>query len=153
MSLSDEDFMRDMCVSADGKVPEFRAQYVDEVIRRIERNAAMEFQCLWREREATNQPLTLLSNRLSQAINSLTDELANSSLWNDLAVRRLILSETIPQLLQQKVGLDVLLGRIPEPYQRAMFASHLASTFVYETGINSSPLSFFVFMQKRLSPK
>ena len=153
LSLSDEAFMRDMCVGADGVVPVFRQKYVEEVIRRIEHNAAQEFACLWKEREATNLPLTVLSNRLSLAINSLTDELAASPLWDDLALRKLVLSEAIPTLLQEAVGLDTLMTRIPEPYLRAMFSSHLASNFVYSHGMSSSQMSFFVYMQSKMAKK
>jgi glutamate dehydrogenase len=103
LSLGDEEFLRDMCVGADGLVPEFRRQYVEEVVRRIENNARLEFACLWKEREATAQPLTVLSNRLSSAINVLTDELALSPLWDDLLLRRSVLQDAIPQLLQDAV--------------------------------------------------
>ncbi len=64
LALSDEEFLRDMCVDAEGRIPEFRGKYVEEVIRRIELNATLEFQCLWREHEKTGQHLTILSNKL-----------------------------------------------------------------------------------------
>ncbi len=169
-------FRRDMCVGEDGAVPAFRQRYVEEVIRRIERNAALEFACLWRERETTGLPLTVLSNRLSVAINSLTDELASSPLWSDLPLRRRILAEAIPALLQEAVGLDTLLSRVPEPYLKvwpcagdaiwscpffcdslslslvkAMFSSHIASNFVYECGFSSSSqMAFFSYMQTKM---
>jgi glutamate dehydrogenase len=119
---------------------------VEEVIRRIELNARSEFQCLWKEHEATGLPLTLLSNRLSIAINSLTSELANSELYANETLRHHVLSEALPDLLLEKVGLKVLLDRIPDPYLLAMFSSHLASNFVYEFGINTSPMTFYTFM-------
>jgi glutamate dehydrogenase len=143
-----------MCVREDGAIPAFRQQYVEEVIRRIERNAALEFSCLWREKEATGLPLTALSNRLSAAINNLTDELSASSLWEDVALRRLILAEALPKLLQDSVGLDTLLTRVPEPYLRAMFSSHIASSFVYECGFSSSSqMHFYTYMQKKQTPQ
>lgn len=64
LGLNDEEFHKHMCVDAEGKIPDFRAKYVDEVIRRIEENATLEFECLWREHEATGQHLTILSNKL-----------------------------------------------------------------------------------------
>ena len=118
------------------------------MIRRIERNARSEFECLWKEHEASRQPLTLLSNRLSVAINSLTSELSKSELWDNMALRRHVLSEALPDLLQEKVGLDTLLERIPDPYLLAMFSSHLASNFVYEFGIATSPMTFYTFMNR-----
>jgi glutamate dehydrogenase len=142
-----------MCVREDGAIPAFRQKYVEEVIRRIERNAALEFACLWREKEATGLPLTVLSNRLSAAINNLTDELSASPLWDDAALRRSILAEAFPALLQEAVGLDTLLTRVPEPYLRALFSSHIASNFVYECGFSSSSqMSFYSYMQKKHSP-
>jgi glutamate dehydrogenase len=89
------------------------------------------------------------STKNSIAINSLTDELAVSSLWDDAALRKSVLADAIPKLLQDLVvrtpflfcclfhsssyfalqGLDVLIGRVPENYLRAMFSSFLASRF------------------------
>ena len=143
-----------MCVGPDGAVPVFRQRYVEEVIRRIERNAALEFACLWREKEATGLPLTVLSNRLSTAINNLTDELSSSALWEDAALRRQVLSEALPGLLQEAVGLDTLLARVPEPYLKALFSSHIASSFVYECGFSSSSqMAFYSYMQKKQTAK
>ncbi len=139
-----------MCVGADGAVPVFRQRYVEEVIRRIERNAALEFSCLWREKDATGLPLTVLSNRLSAAINNLTDELSASPLWDDEALRRRVLADALPALLQEAVGLDTLLARVPEPYLRALFSSHVASSFVYECGFSSSSqMAFYTYMAKK----
>ena len=108
---------------------------------------------MWREHLVTKEPMTLLSNKLSSAINQLTAELAGSELWLDLELRRLVLSEALPKLLQDRVGLDTLLERIPEAYLEAMFSSNVASTFVYEHGIRASSMQFFSFMQQRLKRK
>lgn len=49
LALSDEDFLRLMCVAPDGSVPEFYTKYVEEVQRTIETNSKLEFECLWKE--------------------------------------------------------------------------------------------------------
>lgn len=91
---------------------------------------------------------------VSLAINQLTDELAVSSLWDDAALRRSVLSEALPGLLQQLVGgLDVLMKRVPENYLRAVFSSFLASSFVYKHGFGTSQMAFFQYMQNRIEKK
>lgn len=64
LALNDEQYLSGMCVDKEGKVPEFRAKYVEEVIRRIELNARMEFDCLWREHQRTKEPISILSNKV-----------------------------------------------------------------------------------------
>ncbi len=101
---------------------------------------------------ALSQTLTLPhSNRLSIAINELTNQLSASALWDDLELRRLVLSEALPGVLQRAVGLDQCLARVPLPYLRAMFSSHLASHFVYQHGIEANQLSFFTFMNGKIA--
>lgn len=90
------------------------------------------------------------SNRLSVAINDLTNQLSASPLWDDVGLRRLVLSEALPAVLQRAVGLDQCLERVPLPYLRAMFSSHLASNFVYQHGIEANQLSFFTFMNAKI---
>jgi len=41
--------------------------------------------------------------------------------------------------------------QVPESYLRAIFGSYLASRFIYSMGISASPVSFFAFMNKRMS--
>jgi glutamate dehydrogenase len=72
----------------------------------------------------------------------------------------------IPKTLVDRVGLETLLERLPEPYQRALFSSWVASHFVcsnykssllriadlfslnlqvYKYGVTSSAVDFFHF--------
>ena len=74
------------------------------------------------------------------------------------------MKRAIPKTLVDKIGLDELLKRLPEPYQRALFSSWVASHFVsclwlvvrlgpayttpsqiYKYGVNGSSVDFFHF--------
>jgi len=56
--------------------------------------------------------------------------------------------KAIPKTLVDKVGLDELLKRLPEPYQRAIFSSWVASRFIYKYGVNGSSVDFFHFARE-----
>ena len=128
------------------EVPEFYQQYVKSVQAIIEKNAELEFEAIWAEHERTGTRRAILSDELSYAIVRLNEQLQRTSLWDDIELRRVILSEAFPKLLQEKIGLDNLLKRIPENYVRAIFGSYLASRFVYKFGINPGQFAFFEFM-------
>ena len=127
-------------------IPPFYQEYVKEVQSIIERNAALEFEAIWREHERTGLPRPVVSDELSHAIVRLNEQLQRTSLWDDVQLRRIILSEAFPKLLLQKLGLDSLLKRVPENYVRAIFGSYLASRFVYQYGTEPSQFAFFEFM-------
>lgn len=148
LAFTDEEFSRHMQVT-EGIVPDFYAAYIKCVHEIIERNARLEFECLWKEHAAKpDHPISLLSDELSCAILRLNEELQDAPvLWDNQSLRHLVLSEAIPPLLVEKVGgLDVILGRLPESYVRALFGSYLASRFVYEYGVAPSQFAFFDFM-------
>ncbi len=149
LSLTDDEFGRMMQVSPDGVAPPFYQAYVRAVQEVIERNARLEFECLWREKEARPEAsLSILSDELSYAILRLNDELEDGHiLWDNLGLRRLVLGDALPPLLVEHVGsLDLLLSRLPESYLRAVFGSYLASRFIYAHGITPSQFAFFEFM-------
>ena len=127
-------------------IPPFYQEYVKAVQGIIEKNAELEFEAIWREQERTGSPRSLISDDLSYAIVRLNEQLQRTSLWEDVALRRVILSEAFPKLLLEKLGLDTLLKRIPDNYVRAIFGSYLASRFVYQYGTQPSQFSFFEFM-------
>lgn len=148
LSLTDEEFGKYMQVT-DGVVPEFYASYIAQVHSIIERNAFLEFECLWREHErCPERPISVLSDELSLAILRLNTELQGASvLWDNVPLRELILREALPPLLVERVGgLDILLKRLPDTYLRALFGSYLASRFVYKCGISPNQFAFFEFM-------
>ncbi|KKA22394.1 Glutamate dehydrogenase [Rasamsonia emersonii CBS 393.64] len=143
LSLDDKEFVENMCVHEDGTVPEFYQAYVKEVQEIIKRNATLEFEAIWREHEKTGLLRSVLSDRLSNAITNLDEELQKTGLWNNVQLRRTVLQEALPKLLLEKVGLDTILKRVPESYLKSIFGSYLASRFVYEYGSNPSQFAFF----------
>jgi len=126
-------------VFKDGKPSSFYQEYVKEIQAKIVENAALEFACIWKEhsRPGSTKARTIISDELSSTLNTLQAELENSDLFEDEASRRGVLDKAIPQTLVKQVGLDVLMKRLPEPYQRALFSSWVAAHFVR--------LSFFLF--------
>ncbi|KAG1469130.1 hypothetical protein G6F56_003439 [Rhizopus delemar] len=147
LAFNDEEFEEHMCVKK-GAVPEFYEAYVKQVQGIIESNAAIEFEALWREHKRTKTPISILSDELSNAIVQLQEQLQNSGLWEDVALRTSTLKRAFPQLLLEKLGLDVLLERVPESYVKAIFGAYLASQFVYKYGPNPGNFAFFEFMRE-----
>ncbi|KAI9296001.1 NAD-dependent glutamate dehydrogenase [Neoconidiobolus thromboides FSU 785] len=145
LAFNDEEFAQHMSVK-DGNVPAFYSEYINQVHQIIERNAANEFECLWKESNRTNIPRSILSDDLSVAIVKLNEELQRTSLWDDEQLRRVVLTEAFPKLLVDTLGLDTLLQRVPENYVKSMFGSFLASRFVYKYGTQPSQFAFFEFM-------
>jgi len=78
LSFDDAGFIKNMCVGEDGIAPEFYNQYVKQVQSIIRRNAALEFEAIWREHAETGEPRSILSDKLSVAITKLDEELQNT---------------------------------------------------------------------------
>lgn len=112
LSFDDAGFLENMCVHEDGTVPQFYNDYVKEVQKVIKRNAALEFEAIWREHAATGEMRSLLSDKLSIAITKMDEELQNSDLWDNVQFRRSVLTDALPNLLLKKIGLDTLLERV-----------------------------------------
>lgn len=112
LSFDDASFIENMCVSADGTVPEFYQAYVKEVQSIIKRNARLEFEAIWREHETSGISRSILSDKLSVAITKLDEELQQTQLWDDEVLRRSVLADALPALLLQKIGLDVIIQRV-----------------------------------------
>jgi glutamate dehydrogenase len=51
-------------------------------------------------------------------------------LFDDEGIRNAVLSRAVPPTLLAKVPLKELKKRLPEPYQRALFSSFMASQFI-----------------------
>jgi len=152
LSFDDQGFMENMCVGTDGSIPAFYKAYVKEVQETIQRNARLEFEAIWREHEHTGTPRSVLSDELSWAITKLDEELQNfTELWENKPLRLAVLKEALPRTLQEKVGLDKILQRVPDKYLRSIFGSYMASRFVYEYGATPSQFAFFDFMRKRIA--
>ncbi|TVY32418.1 NAD-specific glutamate dehydrogenase [Lachnellula subtilissima] len=150
LSFDDNGFIENMCVGSNGQTPEFYKAYVKSVQEVIKLNARLEFEAIWREHKATKIARSTLSDTLSIAITKLDEELQNTALWHDEKLRRSVLKDALPQLLLEKIGLDLIIERVPDNYLRAIFGSYLASRFVYEFGPSPSQFAFFDFMSKRM---
>lgn len=133
-SNDDDDDIDDEC-----QVSKSYQQYVTEVQRIITRNARLEFDQLWQLNRAYGVPISNLSNILSTTINKLNDDLRDSEeLWlNDIKLRNhLLINKIIPKILTDIAGADKVVDNIPEPYLKVMLSSYLASSFVYQYGID-----------------
>ncbi|KAG8532611.1 glutamate dehydrogenase (NADP(+)) gdh1 [Bacidia gigantensis] len=150
LSFDEDGFVENMCVKEDGNAPPFYTEYVKEVQEVIKRNAALEFEAIWREHQQTGVPRSTLSDTLSIAITQLDEELQKQDLWTNIPLRDSVLEDALPNLLLQKVGLSTIIERVPDNYLRAIFGSYLASRFVYKFGSTPSQFAFFNFMSKRM---
>lgn len=112
LSFDNEGFVQNMCVGKDGKAPAFYQAYVKEVQEVIKRNAALEFEAIWREHEQTGIARSTLSDTLSVAITKLDEELQKSELWYNENLRRNVLRDALPKLLLEKIGLDLIIQRV-----------------------------------------
>ena len=77
-----------------------------------------------------NKTRTAISDELSLTLYNLQAELEGSDLYDDVPSRHGVMSRAIPKTLVDQVGLDTLLKRLPEAYQKALFSSWVASHFV-----------------------
>ena len=151
LALSHDQFDKHMAVKTDknGKevIPAFYAAYVQEIQTRIEADADLEFECIWREHERTKTHRYLLTDAVSDKINTLNDYVQRSSIWNDVTLRKSVLKLAIPKKLQELVPLDEILSRVPESYIQAIFGAYLSSRYVYKCGLDANEFEFFEFMQ------
>jgi glutamate dehydrogenase len=136
LALSTQEYTN-LMIFKDGKPSAFYEAYVRDVQAKITENAAAEFLCMQREhtRCAGAKSRTAISDELSSTLNNLQAELEGSDLFEDKPSREGVLRRAIPKTLVDEVGLATLMERLPEPYQRALFSSWVASHFV----------SFFAF--------
>ncbi|KIO23889.1 hypothetical protein M407DRAFT_213963 [Tulasnella calospora MUT 4182] len=153
LGLSDQEYM-DLMIFKDGKPSEFYKSYVKNIQAKITENASLEFGCIQKENDRLEgvKPRTLISDELSSTLNDLQAELESSDLFDDLSSRKNVLSRAIPETLVKQVGLDTLMTRLPEPYQRALFSSWVAAHYIYEYGTQATPVDFYHFIRKLEKP-
>lgn len=146
LALSTEEYV-DLMIFKDGKPSEFYQNYVKDIQAKITENAAAEFQCIWREHAHLQgaKPRSQISDELSISLNNLQAELESSDLFADLPSRKGVMRRAIPKSLVDQIGLDTLLERLPEPYQRALFSSWVASHFVGFSRYRRSPATIELF--------
>nr|POE48002.1 nad-specific glutamate dehydrogenase [Quercus suber] len=114
LSFDDESFLAHMCVQPDGTVPQFYQDYVKQVQAIIQANARLEFEAIWREHEDTGVARSILSDRLSVAITKMDEELQGTELWDDIELRRSVLTDALPKRLLQEIGLEKILARVSQ---------------------------------------
>jgi len=148
LSMNDEEFKQHMMVMDPQNPPEFYMAYVEEIQARVAENAALEFECIWKEFENTSVPRCVLTDKVSDKINNLNDAIQLSPFYSDSNLRNKVMSEAIPSRLLELLGLETILQRIPERYAKAVFACYLASRFVYRYGLSASDLAFYEYMQE-----
>ncbi|KAH9480250.1 NAD-specific glutamate dehydrogenase [Psilocybe cubensis] len=146
LALSTQEYT-DLMIFKDGKPSSFYQSYVKDIQTKISENAAAEFHCIWKEhsRLQGTKTRTAISDELSQTLNNLQAELESSDLYDDIPSRLGVMRRAIPKTLVEQVGLETLLKRLPEAYQRALFSSWVASHFIYKYGVNGSSVDFFHF--------
>ena len=112
LSFDEAGFVENMCVKKDGSVPPFYVEYVKEVQETIKRNAALEFEAIWREHQQTGVPRSTLSDTLSVAITRLDEELQKQDLWQNQQLRDSVLEDALPNLLLERIGLATIVKRV-----------------------------------------
>jgi len=147
MALTDEEYEKLLCVK-NGKTPQFRKQYVNDVLHILRENARLEFEVLWNENQRTKRPYSILTDDLSNKINQVTDSIHNSNLWKDQTIRKKVAEKHCPPTLVDKVGIDDIINRLPENYIQAIVASWLASHFIYEYGLQADEIDFYQFLKR-----
>ena len=131
LALSTDEYTN-LMIFKDGKPSTFYQNYIKDIQAKISENAANEFLCIWKEhaRLQGTKPRTIISDELSQTLNSLQSELETSDLFDDVPSRHGVMRRAIPKTLVDEIGLEKLLERLPVSYQKALFSSYVGSHFV-----------------------
>jgi hypothetical protein len=106
-------------------------------------NAAAEFQCIWKESMNGQKPRAVITDEIGKILMKLQTQLEESNLFENLPGRRAVLKQAVPKTLITKVGLDTLMTRLPESYQRSLFSrfAPLALVFPLHLTDRISPLT------------
>jgi glutamate dehydrogenase len=146
LSLPTDVFETQMAVHDPKNPPAAYDQYAREIQGRIIQNADLEFECIWKEHERTGLPRYILTDKVSNKINTLNDFIHASNLWDNKALRNVVLKELLPKKLQDLVGFDKIVETAPESYLKASFSAYLSSRYVYKYGIDATEFAFFDYM-------
>lgn len=151
LAFPPEQFEANMGVKDIANQPEFYKEYVEEIKQRIMNDADLEFECIWREAERTKTPRYLLTDAVSDKINTLNLFIQTSSLWANEKLRKVVLMKAMPKSLTDKLGYDTVVAHVPSSYLQAIFGAYLASRYVYKHGLESNEFAFFEYMQPLLA--
>eukprot|EP00299_Pterocystis_sp_00344_P017735 c8885_g1_i1.p1 GENE.c8885_g1_i1~~c8885_g1_i1.p1 ORF type:complete len:1118 (+),score=309.80 c8885_g1_i1:50-3355(+) len=149
LALTDIEHSEKMCLVPNKQLPEFYESYAIEVQNKIEYNAQREFDCIWMENQRTHKPMCDIGDELSRKINTLALSIRKSELlWSDVKLRNTTLALAVPTGLIDLVGgCDQLVKRVPDSYCRWIFASFLASHYIYSCGIATTEFTFMTFVE------
>lgn len=147
LALTDEEYQQHLVVK-NGKTPEFRKNYVNDVLNIVRENSRLEFEVLWKENKKLKTPLAILTDQLSDKINKVSDSIHRSDLCADSTLCRSVVEHHCPPTLVKMVGIDKVLKRVPQNYLRAIVASWLASHFIYEFGLAADEIDFHTFLKR-----
>mmetsp|Transcript_21979 Transcript_21979/g.55378 ORF Transcript_21979/g.55378 Transcript_21979/m.55378 type:complete len:1478 (+) Transcript_21979:477-4910(+) len=171
LAMSEQLHEKHMTVKPHEQPPTMYVKYVQEIIQRIKENCRKEFYCIWNHCSATSSggaggssststggagggssssatstttvSRTRLTAELSTAITQIHDSLMeNLDLKHETALVNYVLTKAIPTLLLEKIGLEAIIKRVPDAYLKAMISAYVASSFVYETGLQKANHSY-----------
>lgn len=145
LALSDDEYHELMMVK-NGNIPEFRQTYIEEIIDLIRTNAKLEFDIIEREKQKNDIPRVILTDLVSQKINAVTDAVYASDLHKDKKLFENAIQCCCPRVLIKKVGFEHVLERVPDTYLQAIFASRLASRYVYSFGLEANEIDFHKYI-------
>ena len=117
---------------------ECKEKYVQEVIEILEESAGKEARMLISEHERSNELYTVLSEKISSRINSLTDEILTALSSIDSKDKIMsgfghVLKHYMPPILYEKYKARIG-QRLPLAHLKAIVASRLASDLIYKFG-------------------
>ncbi len=146
LALSDEEYEKEMICEDPTKSSDFRTRYIREISGQIKENAQQEFELLWKIHAETGTPYTILTNEISDTINSISDQVRESSLPSQKVIRNTILEKMCPKVLLEKVPLKTILERVPSSYLDAMVACRIATDFIYQHGVDIKEVEFYNYL-------
>ena len=147
LALTDDEYEELMCVKGK-KIPVFRRRYIEGILDIIRQNARLEFEVIWKENALKNIPRSKLSDLISEKINQIKDAIYASNLFSDRDLFQKVIRCCCPDVLIEQVGFQKVLERVPFSYLKAIFASRLASRYVYKYGLDANEIDFFEFIKE-----
>ncbi|KAL8271215.1 hypothetical protein Esti_004876 [Eimeria stiedai] len=147
LALTQEEFAEHMQVEDLKNPPKFYKDYVQAILERIRENAKLEFEALWSEAKRTGMNKCDLTDILSGKIIQLKQDIGKSNaLWRDKEFVNFVLNSAIPDVLVPGlISVETFRQRVPEPYQKAIFTTFLASRFFYKQPFTED-VSAFAFI-------
>ena len=142
LGLTDQEYISNM-MFVDGKPTPFYMNYVHDIQDIIGRNAEGEFEAIWREHMETSKPRSIISTDLSTTLNSISEDIENTNLYDQERLRNTVLGHVFPPTLVRQVGMDELIQRVPSSYLKSAFAAQVAASFVYAKGPRASHVDFY----------